>query len=286
MSVPFYKKKKYELAFIEAIDGTRLHEGKWKVHKVHNPYVKNKWFADPFILSYDDNIIEVLVEEMDYGLNKGRIAKLTIDRSTYTIQSLDILLETPTHLSFPAIMRSENDIYVYPENSTSGSLYLYKYNKEEGKLEKVKEIIDEPLTDTIIVDQSDDHYIVSTKIPDPNGKTLQIYKFANGEVIPFHSYEFDDNCARSAGDWYYEDGRLIRPAQDCNGYYGIGLVFQKVTIRDNRFHFEVINRLRHPKGYDGMHTFNKYGDLCIVDFRKPVYPFIYKIAKTIYNLIH
>lgn len=286
MSVPFYKKKKYELAFIEAIDGTRLHEGKWKVHKVHNPYVKDKWFADPFILSYDDNIIEVLVEEMDYGLNKGRIAKLTIDRITYTIQSLDILLDIPTHLSFPAIMRIGNDIYVYPENSASGSLFMYKYNKKKGILDKVKEIIGEPLTDTIIVDQLNDRYIVSTKIPDPNGNTLQIYKSSNERFIPFQSYKFDDNCARSAGDWYYEDGSLIRPAQDCNGYYGIGLVFQKVTIRDNRFHFEVINRLRHPKGYDGMHTFNKYGDLCIVDFRKPVYPFIYKIAKTIYNLIH
>lgn len=274
----FYKKKIYELAFIEPIEDHDLTDCKWHIKKVTNPYKKSKWFADPFILEYDDDKVEVLVEEMDFKIKRGRIAKITIDRSDYSIVDVKILLDLSTHLSFPAIRRYNNEIYVYPENSISGNLNLYRYNTNSQSLDLIRNIIKRPLTDTIIKDIQDTEYIFSTEIPDPNGSRLKIFKRTENDQDSFElwqEYCFPDKTARGAGDWFEEDGKLVRPAQDCNGYYGVGLVFQEVKVENKRFTFTEISRIKHPKGYDGMHTFNKYRDLCIIDFRRPIYPFIY-----------
>ena len=274
----FYKKKVYELAFIEPAIGTKITDCDWNIRKVVNPFHQEKWFADPFILGYDDKTVEVLVEVMEYKINRGKIAKLKIDRKDYIIKDVKILLDLPTHLSFPAIKRIDKDIYIYPENSASGSLDLYKYNPESENLDFIENIIKEPLTDTIIRNINGREYIFSTKIPDPNGSDLKIYKKSSTSTDRFdlfQEYHFFDNSARGAGDWFEEGGKVIRPAQDCNGYYGIGLVFQEVRTEDGKFIFHEKSRIRHPKGYDGMHTFNVYGDLCIIDLRRPVYPYIY-----------
>ena len=58
-----------------------LHEGlkNTKLNNVKNPY-SNKWFADPFILEEDSTSIQFLVEEFDYSVGIGRIARLLVDK--------------------------------------------------------------------------------------------------------------------------------------------------------------------------------------------------------------
>lgn len=281
----FYKKKRYDLALIEPRKGTTFTQCKWELSLIKNPYKKEKWFADPFILDYDDRKIVVLVEEMDYKIGRGRIARLLIDRETNTITDVKILLDLSTHLSFPAIERVGDDVYVYPENSASGNLTLYKYIKSSETLEPVKELIKEPLTDTIIKEIDGERYIFSTKMPSPNGNQLNVYKKEGKGYSLLQEIQFAGNTARGAGDWFEESGRLIRPAQDCNGYYGVGLVFQNVEFKGDKFHFEEIGRVGHPKGYDGMHTFNKYKDMCIIDLRRPVYPAVYYPLKFVSDFV-
>lgn len=281
----FYKKKRYDLALIEPRNGTTFTQSEWKLNLINNPYKKEKWFADPFILDYNDREIVLLAEEMDYQLGRGRIARLLIDRETNTITDVKILLDLSTHLSFPAIERIGEDIYVYPENSASGNLTIYKYIKSSESLEPVKVLINEPLTDTIIKEIDGERYIFSTKMPNPNGNLLNVYRNAETGYILTQEIRFADNTARGAGDWFEENGRLIRPAQDCNGYYGVGLVFQNVVFKDNKFHFEEISRICHPRGYDGMHTFNKFKDMCIIDLRRPVYPTVYYPLKFVSDFV-
>ena len=134
---------------------------------VKNPYKGECWFADPFILDVTDDIITLLVEEMSSELGKGRIAKLTINRRTMAIEKMDILLEEDTHLSFPNIWREGNDIYVYPENYEGGGLNLYKLVDNATRLEKVRQLSAEPLTDAVMTDVFGKRQIFSTKMPNP-----------------------------------------------------------------------------------------------------------------------
>lgn len=71
---------------------------KWIIHKY-----KNSWFADPFVLEVTEKEIILLVEEFYRPINRGRISKLTIDRITNVLLKCDVILELPTHLSFPLI---------------------------------------------------------------------------------------------------------------------------------------------------------------------------------------
>lgn len=83
--------------FVE--NGKELH-----FHWVKLPF-KGRWFADPFILDYNEDEIIILVEEYSDKIKKGRIGKVVVDRKTFTFKNWKLLLELPTHLSFPAIIR-------------------------------------------------------------------------------------------------------------------------------------------------------------------------------------
>lgn len=247
---------------------------------------EKKWFADPFILDVTDSEIVVLVEEMDFKRDKGRIACLKINRDNYELVEHKILLELKTHLSFPAIIRNNDEVYVYPENSESGKLLLYQYDFNKNALVEVESMINQPLTDAIYYRDNNGEFILSTMMPDPNGRCLYIYKKVDGgEFKQLQTVLFDDNSARNAGDIFFIDGKLIRPAQNCNEYYGKGIVFQDVTINDSGFGFKEIGRVDVPRGYNGMHTFNTYKGVTVVDLRRPVHPFIHSTFIKLRNLL-
>lgn len=246
----------------------------WDIHLMKHH--ENKWFADPFILDVNDQEIKVLVEEMDFNREKGRIACLIVNRLNYELQNVEILLELDTHLSFPAIIRRNDEVYVYPENSESGNLVLYKYDFKNRKLTKNRTIINQPLTDAVYYKSKDGEYIFSTQLPDPNGAKLNVYKRDLDNVYSrLQTVEFSDNTARNAGDIFELDELLIRPAQNCNGYYGIGIVFQQVLKDETGFAFKEIGRVDVPHGYNGMHTFNTYKGVTVIDMRRPIHPFIH-----------
>lgn len=243
------------------------------IHWVHNGiYEGKKWFADPFILDYDSNAIELLVEEFDYKIHRGRIAHITIDRSNWTVVSCKIILDLPTHLSFPSIYRIDGKVYVCPENYSSGAHHLYAYNQEKGHLEFVKTIIRERLTDATIMQIHKDWYIFSTYAPTPNGNKLTIYKgdkfegpyCINQEVV------FDEQIARNAGQIFEYNGTLIRPAQESYTVYGHSMVFQEIEfIGGNQFKFNEVYRYlsTHPRFNVGAHTFNIYNNIAVIDVK-------------------
>ena len=78
---------------------------KWIKHNY-----KDGWFADPFVLDVNDTEIHLLVEEFYKPIQRGRISRLIIDKETNDLKKLDVVLELPSHLSFPAIKRVDNKV--------------------------------------------------------------------------------------------------------------------------------------------------------------------------------
>lgn len=244
---------------------------------VKNPYKDQCWFADPFILDVTDDYIFLLVEEMNYELRKGRIAKLTINRQTMTIEKMEILLEEDMHLSFPNIWRVGEDIYVYPENHDSGKLNLYKLVDNALRLEKVKVLVDAPLTDAVMTDIFGEQQIFSTKMPDPNGNGLYIYTLDKQlNVTDTECVRFDDKHARMAGQFFEYKGKIYRSAQDCNQLYGGAVIIEEVEKKGDKLVFSPIKRLtsKHPHFRLGMHTLNEYKGLVVVDVKGYQYGWI------------
>ena len=249
----------------------------------HVQYVKhaynNRWWADPFILDYNENIITLLAEEYCDDDKKGKISKLIIDRKTMKLESAKIILELDSHLSFPAILKKEkNKVLIYPENNEGKGLVLYEYDLETDVCQVVKVLSKERFTDAIITNHFGKQLIFSTKQPDPNGKTLNIYSY-NEEKVIFeftNSIEFEEKIARNAGNFFVYNGQLFRFAQECNYIYGHALSLQKIENNNNNYFSTEVCRISSPKefGNIGIHTFNIYKDLKVIDVKTFRHPWI------------
>lgn len=245
-----------------------------KLHVVRNPY-KNKWFADPFILEENENSIQFLVEEFDFSVGRGRIARLKVCKKSNKIIDCSIILDLPTHLSFPVIYRVDDEIYVHPENSASGASYIYQYDRSADRLVNPQIMVDEPVTDAIIREDGEMYRMYATRIPDTNGCTLHEYvsKSLLGPYRHVGENLFDKNTARMAGMFLTNAyGQIIRPAQNCFGGYGKAVIMYEGH--------KTLGRLT-PTSYKyaGIHTFNTFEGTFVIDLKKYDYPLIYKLSR-------
>lgn len=260
------------------------------IHWMKHNY-KDRWFADPYLLEVTDKQIVVLVEEFCYKIRKGRIAKLVVSRPDYVLRDMKIILELPTHLSFPVIYENNGQVYVMPENSKSGAINIYHYNANDEQLEKVHEVGYLPLTDATIVKlNSGEEYVFSTKIPRPNGDELHVYPF-DGNCMKMdancvETVSFPSNIARNAGNAFYVGNQLYRPAQDCNKCYGNGLNIQQICRVNGKFVFKTVNEFHsdNPDYALGYHTFNMKNGLIVVDGHRLRFPWAVNIMRFLSKL--
>ena len=254
-----------------------------------NPF-HDRWFADPFVLSVDGDEVTLLVEDYRYAEGQGRISRIIVDRKRGAIVSCKTILRGG-HYSFPAILRENGKVYLYPEQSRQGKLELFEYCPETETCEYVQTLSEEPLTDAIIYKG----VIYSTRLPEPNGKRLKMFKWpsavqssiaasqrssAFGDSKQLHcvqdanalnleletlnqpkTYVFGECIARNAGEFFEVNGVTYRPAQECNRWYGNGLSIQK--YEDGAF--TEVRRI------PGMHTLNSFQGVTVVD--RKVFPF-------------
>ena len=244
------------------------------MHWMKHSY-KDRWYADPFILDVTDNEIIVLVEEWYDPLQRGRISKLIVDKSSFDLLELKVMIDEGSHLSFPSIERIGHEIYIYPERAGS-FLERYRYDHEKDSFEKDCRVSDLPLTDSVITDLFGQRLLFSTKMPDANGKELGIYSWDDKrkELVRLQYYHFDENISRMAGSFFVYGGNVYRPAQVCIKSYGDAVSIQEVSNENGKWNFKEVRRIYSPtKDFDlGFHTFNEYKGVIVVDglgYRRP-----------------
>ena len=211
-----------------------------KVQWIKFPKYKKNWVADPFLFSISDNTIEILVEEMREEEGKGRLSKLRIDRNTGNLQDKKVILDLPSHLSFPIFMKENGKTYVYPENCGGGALRIYEYDYSIDKLVNPQVIIDEPLVDTIIYKIDGIYYafgVVDDGVTHESTKILKVYssKTLTGKYTQIQTIKIDKKWERGAGQIIVRNGRIYRPAQSCEERYGHHIVFFEMVFDGKEF---------------------------------------------------
>lgn len=275
----------YNIGFFSFSD--QIFSGNVKINWMIHSY-KDRFFADPFILEVTPNEIKVLVEEFLYKKWKGRISLLTIDKHTYQLKDIKVLLDLETHLSFPFIFRTEQRIYVIPENSASGSLHAYRYKEEDESLHYEGVIAKQPIVDPVIIQQND-FYILFGSLPGKNeNKDLFMWKsdgllkeYTLVNNIPVISNRA--SCARRGGNFFFIKEELFSAVQSCVNSYGEALNLCKVrNISDSTLEEEIVSTLYPDNKYsEGLHTFNQYKGICVVDGLTYLFSPIQKIIVTI-----
>lgn len=228
------------------------------IHYVkHNHCFRKSWFADPFVIEETDRDYIILAEEMLVDKSRGRIVRLTVNKTDMVLSDLEVLLDLDTHLSFPNHIKTEDGIFLYPENGASGELSFYRYGKT---LEKCGTVLKETVFDSTIFSLEGSYYLLATEAANPNGNVLSVFSSDK----PLSGYRkiqeitFSDNIARRAGNVFMNRGRLISPAQVCNKYYGEGLSLQQIELKDGKLSLREVKRI-YPRGKmlsPGFHTWN------------------------------
>lgn len=242
------------------------------VHWVKHSY-KDRFFADPFILSVDEKEIRVLVEDFPYYDKRGVISLLKIDRKTYTLLQRQVVLKQPYHMSYPFILRKDKgDILVAPEASQSGNLYYYSLNQCTTMLENQRLLVNEPLLDSTIVEYNGLWWLFCTKRGEASNRDLFIY-YADVPEGPWIQHAKNpvvqnDAMARPAG-YLVKDGNILyRVIQKCDKCYGEAVNVSKVTkLTTTEFEETFVKELRTQKDEYAhcFHTLNGLDNLTVVD---------------------
>ena len=241
--------------------------------KVRNPFAKDYWFADPFILDVTNEYIYVLAEAMPSTSSKGVIALLTITHNNMVITNVEVILEEPWHLSFPNIMREGGKIYVYPESAHGKKLYLYELTENmdhRTTLTRVKTLCDDIIWDTEINSFFGEPLLFTAHQNDFN---LDIYSW-NKDMERFEYYESlksDQQNMRMAGNLIQHNGKIIYPSQISTPYvYGKAVELREIKRMNGQWQLHHIRYIKPPRGllYRGLHTFNTYKGLTIVDINE------------------
>lgn len=242
------------------------------VQWVKHPY-KDRFFADPFILSVNEKEIKVLVEDFPYYDKRGLISLLTIDRNTYELVNKKVILKQPFHMSYPFIMRQENGkVWVAPEASMSGKLYNYSINPETMMLENQHVLVSEPLLDSTIVEHENLWWLFCTKRGEDSNKNLYIY-YADVPEGPWKPH--DNNpvvknsaTARPAGYFVKTGDSLYRVIQKCDQHYGEAINVTKIDkLTTTEFKETFVKELRAQKDEysECFHTINGFEGITVVD---------------------
>ena len=271
----YIKAIRYNIGFVEENVDDVINGKPITVNWLKHSY-KDRWFADPFILDVTDDEFVVLVEEWYDPIQRGRISKLIVDRNTYELKSLKVMIDEGFHMSFPAITRKPDGIYIQPECGATHRLVEYKYNEEQDHFEKINVISDVPLTDSVRNTLFNEDLMFSTKLPDANGKELGIYYWnkSQSRYQIKDYYHFQENLSRMAGNFFVCNGKIYRPAQVCIESYGDAVSIQEVTYNNEKWIFRELRRIYspHPDMNLGFHTFNVYNGIIVVDavgYRRP-----------------
>ncbi|MDD3663216.1 MAG: hypothetical protein PHT84_05095 [Candidatus Pacebacteria bacterium] len=251
-----------------------------KVQWMKHPY-NDRFFADPFILDVTHSEIIVLVEEYVFDNPPGLIVELVVDKKSKKLKQRHELLRLMTHLSYPAIIRLGDEIYVYPENGASGQLNLYRYDAKNHKLVDPVCILNEAVADaTILKRTAGTYWLIATKYPDTLEKSyLYTSDSLKGPFQPYGElpYQSSKSCSRSAGDFFEAFGELYRPAQDCEKSYGGATAIMSINdLEKTEKKTFVVNPVdsKYPLG---LHTINFYKDICVIDSLGYFYPRLGKL---------
>lgn len=227
---------------------------------------KDRWYADPFLLDVTETEILLLVEDYAYDAGKGVISLLHIDRESMEITSRKVLLEKNTHLSFPAILRRNGHMYVYPESAQSGKLDMYEYHQNVESLTFYKTICDDIVWDSWITEFFGKPLLFTTA---KNNYQLDIYCWDTKikRYVPCMQIPSEKPNSRLGGAIFEYEQEYYYPAQDCSRNYGSAIDIKRINYSEGKFELSVIKHLTlsHPNYQLGMHTLNEYKGVVVID---------------------
>lgn len=229
-----------------------------------------RYFADPFAFEHDGRTV-VFCEEVPASTGKGIISRFDIDAEGRPGRPT-VVLERPYHLSYPFVFEHEGGIFMIPETLANRTVELYRAESfpDRWTLDTVL-LSGVAASDATLIRHHERFWLFATE--EDGGSTWDCLSIWHAETLrgpwqahPMNPVLVDAAGARPAGPVIAQDGVLMRPAQDCTGFYGRGLVMKEITRLDaNGFdEREVVLTGVNSRTF-GIHTVSRSRDWQFID---------------------
>jgi hypothetical protein len=235
----------------------------------------NRYYADPFLFSYKDTKW-LFAEELEYRTKRGVICCGALRAGETTI-SFRPALSRPYHLSYPFVFQHCGVIYMMPESGSNHCVQLFRARSFPFDWVFDRIILNNvELYDPTLVNYQDRWWIFGAIVHKDGSAWDELAIFYSDRLDgcwkPHRLNPVKSDCrsARPAGRMIVVDDRLLRPAQDCENGYGMGVVWLKVDqLTPDKFSEREIARWPgSAAGAQGIHTFDCDGELAVIDTRR------------------
>jgi hypothetical protein len=241
------------------------------------PCPKDRFYADPFLFEKDGKTY-LFFEDFRYDEGRAVISYCELGPDGTPGSPVEVL-RRPYHLSYPFVFEYEGEIYMIPETREKRMLELYRATSFPTTW----------IHEAVLLS---DVHVVDATIQEVNGRFWMFAGVSNGrysnsdELCLFFADALtgpwtphrnnpvlsDVRRSRPAGLLFYDEGRLIRPSQDCGKAYGYALVFSEVlTLTETDYEERQVSRIEPGliAGCIGTHTYNRTEQFEVVDRTLP-----------------
>lgn len=212
--------------------------------------------ADPFLIKKEGKTY--LFFEL-YNYEKGVIACREIF-SDGSYSKPVVVLNTTTHISFPALFEENGEVYMTPEEGLSGKLNIYVAKNFPCDWQLLTTVSEGRYADPILFKDGEYYYIYATEADN----VLKIFR-SKSLYGPWDIDYKGGEDMRNAGHIFPYGGEMVRPVQECHQRYGRAILFQRMSDLKT---IKTIEPNWHPD-LTGTHTINFTDDLLVIDGRVP-----------------
>lgn len=234
---------------------------------------RDRLWADPFVLQRDGRAF-VFFEELTFRSNKGVISMLEI-RPDGSWTAPVRVLERDYHLSYPFLIEHKGRLYMIPETAQNGTVEAYRCVDFPLKWERHATLLEGVRLVDATFHRAPDRWWMFANAAAPDwsfNDELHLFHaedlFGNWKPHARNPVKSDVRCARPAGNLYWRNGALYRPAQIGAPRYGAGLSLNRVLrLTPHEYAERQVERVLPPaaSGLLGIHTVNRSGDITVVD---------------------
>ena len=203
-----------------------------------------QWCADPFVYEKDGEHY-IFVEQYLNQKGKGCIGYFQFENGKPVNRG--IIIENSYHMSYPDVFEYRGTQYMIPESSANKTIDLYIADRFPDKWHIEKTLISgSKYVDSTVYQDGDNYYLISYMMT--NGYEVHVFSLdmEKTQLSLISKKKYETNIARPGGRLFVEDGKLMRPAQDCSRKYGESLIIYQIDElnRGGEFVEHEVRRIR------------------------------------------
>lgn len=234
---------------------------------------EGQWCADPFVYEADGRCY-IFVEQYLKEKEKGCIGYFQFENGVPVNKG--IVIENRYHMSYPDVFEYDGRFYMIPESSANSTVDLYVADRFPDVWRKEKTLIEgAKYVDSTVYRDGEKFYLISYTMV--GGYEVHVFdlNMETKELTLLSKKRYERNVARPGGRLFTENGKLMRPAQDCSEKYGEALILYEVDAlnRNGEYAEHEVRRieagsLRVEKAPERVHQLTVAGGYEVVDVYK------------------